>query len=68
VHWQRHEVKEDEMEKKIEVTAFYERDSKRYHRFVVREKGVIGVIYVPKTAESPETLVISLRASDEDLL
>jgi hypothetical protein len=59
------------MEKRIEVTAFYERDSKRYRRFVIQrdyEKGgrVIGVIYIPKTAESPETLVISLRAGKED--
>jgi hypothetical protein len=60
------------MEKKIEVVAFYERDSKRFHRFVIQdpERLVTGVIYTSKVIEPPETLVISLRTDkkDEDLL
>ena len=62
------------MKEKIEVTAFYERDSRRYHRFVIRKDyekggGIVGLIYVPKITDVPETVVVNLKnifVEDED--
>jgi len=62
------------MEKKIEVVAYYERDSKRYRRFVIRQDyekggGIVGLIYVPQITDVPETVVVNLEnifVEDED--
>jgi len=58
------------MKEKYEVIAFYERDSRRYRRYVIQRdyekgEGIVGLIYVPKFMEIPETLVVSLRTGEE---
>jgi len=66
------------MEKKeeicIEVTAYYERNSKRYRRFVIQKDerggGIVGLIYVPRIIDVPERVVVNLRnifIENEDL-
>jgi len=46
-----------EMEEIIKAT--YDRDSKKYHRYIIDEgQGIVGNIYVPKTVESAPTRVI----------
>ena len=51
------------MEKKVEVTATYDQDSKRYHRYLIDEgQGVTGTVYIPKKEEQiPEEIVIKLQ-------
>jgi hypothetical protein len=51
------------VEEKIEVTATYDRDSKRYHRYNIDEgKGIAGSVYIPKE-ENPicKEILIKLR-------
>lgn len=49
----------------IELTAIYDQDSKRYHRFAIKENehGITGSIYVPKhnTIPNLKTLTITLE-------
>ena len=47
-------IKKDEIGKLI---AYYDRDSKRFHRFLIdaNEWGIVGNIYVPKGTTSPTT-------------
>jgi hypothetical protein len=56
----------------IELIATYDRDSKRYHRFLIDEsQRITGVIYIPKGMKIPDTLTISLKTKgtgDESLL
>lgn len=41
------------------VTATYDRDSKRYHRYIIDEgQGIVGNLYVPKDVEKAPTRVI----------
>ena len=67
------------MASKIEITATFDDDSKRFHRFIIDEgQGIAGSIYVPKDSQGiPEFVNIRLRtkakadaekkeASDED--
>jgi hypothetical protein len=69
-------MKEGKMKEKVMVTAYHERDSKRYRRFVIRKDyekggGIVGLIYVPKITDVPETVVVNLevgKEGDEDLL
>jgi len=44
-----------------EITAKYEKDSKRYRRFLVEENeaGIVGTIYLPKGKDLPETINIT---------
>lgn len=44
-----------------QVIAIYDRDSKRYHRYVLDETQAIkGVLYVPKGQDIPKQVVIKL--------
>lgn len=51
------------MEEKKEVTATYDRDSKRYHRYLIDEgQGITGTLYIPKKEEQiPVEIVIKLQ-------
>ncbi len=52
------------MEKKL--TATYEQDSKRFHRFSIDDgQGITGAIYVPKTEPVPDTVTIRLKTKGE---
>lgn len=51
------------MEEKLVVIATYDRDSKRYHRYLIDDgQGVTGTVYIPKKEEKiPEEIVIKLQ-------
>jgi hypothetical protein len=51
------------LEEKLVVTATYDRDSKRYHRYLIDDgQGVTGTVYIPKNEEQiPEEIVIKLH-------
>jgi hypothetical protein len=51
------------LEEKLEVTATYDRDSKRYHRYLIDEgQGVTGTVYIPKKEDQiPQEIVIKLQ-------
>lgn len=50
------------MEDKKEVTATFDQDSKRYHRYIIDEgQGIVGTIYIPKGREIPREVVVNLR-------
>ena len=52
-------------EKKVEVTARYDKDSKRYHRYLIEEgQGIVGTIYVSKDSNIPKEVVIKLRPKE----
>lgn len=58
------EEREEDMENQITVT--YDRDSKRYHRFLIDEgQGITGTIYVPKEKEIPDTITIHFKTKEE---
>ena len=48
------------------ITATYDRDSKRYHRFIVDEnQGIVGNIYVPKgDKDVPHEIQLILKTKD----
>ena len=47
------------------ITATYDRDSKRYHRYIIDEgQGVVGNIYIPKGDDIPKQAVINLRVKE----
>ncbi len=49
---------------KNQLTATYDVDSKRYHRFLIDAgHSVRGVIYIPKGGKIPESIRISLRTA-----
>jgi hypothetical protein len=53
------------MEKKKEITATFDRDSKRYHRYLIDEgQGVVGTIYIPKGKEIPKEMIIELKVKE----
>ena len=53
------------MTEKKEITASYDQDSKRYHRYVIDEgQGIVGNIYVPKGREIPKELTITLKVKE----
>jgi len=48
------------------ITACYDKDSQRYHRFTIdRAQGVVGNIYIPKAEDIPDEITISLRTPGE---
>ena len=48
-----------------ELTATYDQDSKRYHRYIIDEgQGVVGNIYVPKNSEIPKEVMIKLQVKE----
>jgi hypothetical protein len=51
------------LDEKVMVTATYDRDSKRYHRYLIDEgQGITGTLYIPKKEEQiPEEIVIKLQ-------
>jgi hypothetical protein len=51
------------LDEKLEVTATYDRDSKRYHRYLIDEgQGITGTVYIPKKEEQiPKEIVIKLQ-------
>lgn len=52
--------------KKIEITATFDDDSKRYHRFTIDEaQGITGAVYVPKGGEVPDLITVRLRTKAE---
>ena len=49
-----------------EFIATYDRDSKRYHRFLIDEgQEITGTIYIPKDESVPDNLTIQLRTKGE---
>ena len=51
---------------KIQITATYDQDSKRYHRFMIDEgQEITGTIYIPKDKEVPDSVTISLKTRGE---
>lgn len=45
-----------------EITATYDKDSKRYHRFLIDEdQGITGMIYIPKDMKVPDSVTIQFR-------
>jgi len=52
-------------EKKAAVTARYDQDSKRYHRYLIEEgQGIVGNIYISKDSDIPKEIVIKLRSKE----
>ena len=48
------------------VTATYDKDSKRFHRFIIDEnQGIVGNIYIPKSEQVPEKVTVSLKTKDQ---
>jgi len=48
------------------ITATFDQDSKRYHRFIIDEgQGLVGNIYVPRGQDVPGEIVIALRTPSE---
>lgn len=51
---------------KAQVTATYDKDSKRYHRYVIDEgQTIVGNIYIPKDEDIPKQVTIKLRIEGE---
>ena len=51
---------------KKDVTAIYDYDSNRYHRFKVdRGPGLTGTLCIPKDKPIPDTVTIRLRTKAE---
>lgn len=49
-----------------EITATYDQDSKRFHRFLINEgQEVKGAIYVSKNKEVPDKITIRLKTRGE---
>lgn len=45
------------------ITATYDRDSKRYHRYIIdEEQGIVGNIYIPKGSSVPKRVVVELQS------
>ena len=55
------------MADKVEVTATYDQDSKRYHRYIIDEgQGIVGNVYVPKDVKAaPKEIVLKLRVKTD---
>lgn len=51
-------------EKEVKGKFRFDQDSKRYHRFQIEtDAGIVGTIYVPKSAESmPKRLILEYAA------
>ena len=45
-----------------ELTATYDKDSKRFHRFIIDgNQGIVGNIYIPKSEQIPEKVSVTLK-------
>jgi hypothetical protein len=45
-----------------QITATYDQDSKRYHRFLIDPgQGITGTIYIPKDMKIPDSVTIHFR-------
>lgn len=48
------------------VAATFDKDTRRFHRFIVDEKDVKGILYLSKDGEKiPDELRIKLRTKNE---
>ena len=53
------------MPEKKEITATFDQDSKRYHRYIIDEgQDVVGTIYIPKGKEIPKEVTVKLRVKE----
>lgn len=52
--------------RQIKIIATYDRDSKRYHRYIIDDgQGIVGNIYIPKDIEKvPKEIIITLQVKD----
>ena len=51
----------------IEVTCTYDADTKRMHRYLIDAgQPITGVIYVPRTAKPPDSVVLKLKVKGMD--
>jgi len=50
-------------EERAEITATFEKDSKRFRRFLIdnNKEGIVGTIYIPKGSKTPEEITISFE-------
>lgn len=49
------------------ITATYNQDSKRFHRYLIDEgQGIVGNLYIPKDSEIPKEVTIRLRVKEAD--
>jgi hypothetical protein len=49
-----------------ELTAIYDSDSKRYHRFLIDGgQGITGTIYISKDMKVPDSVTIQLKTKEE---
>ncbi|MGA2466166.1 MAG: hypothetical protein ABSH06_17675 [Thermodesulfobacteriota bacterium] len=54
------------MGNKIELTAIFNHDSKRFHCFSINEaQGIAGAIYVPKDSAVPDVVTVRLRTRSQ---
>lgn len=50
-----------------EFTAIYDKDSKRFHRFLIDGgQEITGTIYIPKGKEIPERVIVRLKTKGEE--
>ena len=50
----------------ISITATFNGDSKRFHRFMIDEgEGITGSIYIPKGKQIPEKVTIQLKTAGD---
>jgi hypothetical protein len=51
-----------------ELTAIYDSDSKRFHKFLLDGgQEIIGTLYIPKGKEIPEKVTIQLKTKNEEV-
>lgn len=51
----------------MEITAIYDRDSKRYHRYLIEadeDAGIVGTIYIRKDKDIPKEIIIKLKVKE----
>ena len=57
-------AKEETMEER-KVIAVFDKDSRKYHRFVITEgQGIVGTLYIPKGTQVPNEVIIALRTKN----
>jgi hypothetical protein len=54
------------MEKDLTFTATYDKDSRRYHGFLIDEaQEITGTIYIPKDMKVPDSVTIQLKTKEK---
>ena len=54
------------MANEIQITATFDDDTKRMHRFTIDAgQGITGAIYVPKDSSVPDVVTVRLRTKAE---